>query len=70
MPPIFAARRICCSPAAAVAIAAAKVVGAENVLEPSRYTTADQGRLQYEPARPAASVAEGTARSHADVRFE
>ena len=35
--------------AAAVAIAAAKTVGAENVYEPSRYKAATQGGYGYEP---------------------
>lgn len=37
--------------AAAIAIAAAKTVGAENVLEPSRYKAAEQSGYGYEPAR-------------------
>jgi hypothetical protein len=38
--------------AAAVAIAAAKTVGAENVYEPSRYKPAEKGGYGYEPDRP------------------
>ena len=38
--------------AAAVAIAAAKTVGAENVYEPSRYKSATQGGYGYELDRP------------------
>jgi hypothetical protein len=37
--------------AVAVAIAAAKTVGAENVYEPSRYKPATQGGYGYEPDR-------------------
>ncbi|MBN9121323.1 MAG: hypothetical protein J0I06_19585 [Planctomycetes bacterium] len=37
--------------AAAVAIAAAKTVGAENVIEPSRYKPAEPGGYGYEPDR-------------------
>src|SRR5688572_16669550 len=37
--------------AAAVAIAAAKTVGGENVIEPSRYAPADKGGYGYEPDR-------------------
>ena len=37
--------------AAAVAIAAAKTVGAENVYEPSRYKAAEKGGYGYEPDR-------------------
>lgn len=37
--------------AAAVAIAAAKTVGAENVFEPSRYKPAEKGGYGYEPDR-------------------
>jgi hypothetical protein len=38
--------------AAAVAIAAAKTVGAENVYEPSRYKPAEKDGYGYEPERP------------------
>ena len=38
--------------AAAVAIAAAKTVGGENVYEPSRYRPAEKGGYGYEPDRP------------------
>ena len=38
--------------AAAVAIAAAKTVGGENVYEPSRYKPAEKGGYGYEPDRP------------------
>jgi len=38
--------------AAAVAIAAAKTVGAENVYEPSRYKPTEKGGYGYEPDRP------------------
>src|SRR5438045_750904 len=37
--------------AAAVAIAAAKTVGGENVYEPSRYKAPEQGGYGYEPDR-------------------
>ena len=56
--------------AVAVAIAAAKVVGAENVYEPSRYSPPPSGGYSAEPARSAAELARGTARPDADVQFE
>ena len=56
--------------AVAVAIAAAKVVGAENVFEPSRYSPPTSGDYSAQPARSAPALAGGTARPDADVQLE
>ncbi len=51
----------------AVAIAAAKTVGAENVLEPSRYKPAEAGRLRL---RTRSQVAGNATRTDADLQFQ
>ena len=56
--------------AVAVAIAAAKVVGAENVFEPSRYTPPPSGGYSANPPDPPRHWPRGASRPDADVQLE